>query len=182
MAKIMLPSSAKIGISGSDPGVLHHDVLGFEVTVDHAFRVGCIEAAANLLDDPCGFFRRQLSWFGLNVFQITPRFLFSQKVSQAAQDQLHGRVSGEILDVSPPEASSYAAGIIQRRVIILGRGSALRRPVRVILTEGPPELLAGDPIPQFPYTNLLFREFPPQGQHHPIEEDPHRSLLLVERN
>ena len=50
---------------------------------------------------------------------------------------------------------------------------------RICLVVGPPELLAWNPISEFPDTDLLGWEFGPQCFHDLVEDDAHGSLLLV---
>ena len=57
-----------------------------------------------------------------------------------------------------------------------------RRDIRIILAVGPPIGLSGDPVTQLAQGDLRFGELGLDAQHHLVEEDTHRRLLLVLRD
>ena len=60
----------------------------------------------------------------------------------------------------------------------MGCNSPLRcGSIRLIV--GPPELLSGNPVTQFPKADFLRREFRTHGFHHLVKNNPHGCLLLI---
>jgi len=57
-----------------------------------------------------------------------------------------------------------------------------RRDIRIILAVSPPVSLSGNPVTQLAQGDLRFGELGLHTQHHLVEEDAHRRLLLVLRD